>query len=164
MAMSNIPTPQKTFPFVNIFPHDLFRMQGSQIFVHSLSSMFAFCMSGGSHSQDTRDQTLSDLWGLPQKGAFYFIYFFGGGGLDGSKLKKTEWQAKKQTQRQTLSVCCWVGVGGLALISSHNHWRHWRDWYWPMARWHRPVISATRGAKYSGPSCGPCQVIFVWTV
>lgn len=88
MAMSNIPTPQKTFPFVNIFPHDLFRMQGSQIFVHSLSCMFAFCMSGGSHSQDTRDQTLSDLWGLTQKGAFYFLVCFLGGGARWQQAEK----------------------------------------------------------------------------
>lgn len=109
MAMSNIPTPQKTFPFVNIFPHDLFRMQGSQIFVHSLSCMFAFCMSGGSHSQDTRDQTLSDLWGLPQKGAFYFFVCFLGGGAWWQQAEKDRVTGQKTNTKADFICVLWRG-------------------------------------------------------
>lgn len=63
-------------------------------YLFSLSCMLAFCMCGGSHSQHTRAQTFSDLWGLPQTAR--------GGELDDSRLKKTNWQAESQTQMQTL--------------------------------------------------------------
>lgn len=128
MAMSNIPTtPQKTFPFVNIFPHDLFRMQGSQIFVHSLSCMFAFCISGGSHSQDTRDQTFSDLWGLPQKAVVFLVCFFWGGLMAASWKRQSDRPKNKHKGRLYL---CGVERG--------------------LEVWHWSAVTTIRGVEETG--------------